>query len=408
MKRWSIVAVFLIVILIIGLFIYSTNHRSFSPSNAIMTPGVTTSEIVIGAVSAQTGPTAFLGTEYLRGAQTYINTINDAGGVYGRKIRLVSYDDQYDPPKTAYYTQKVILQDKAFALLNFVGTATGKKILPLINDAKIPLVGLFSGAQLFRDPLQPYVFNIRASYYQEASAIVKDLVERQKLTKIAVLYQYDDFGFDGLKGVEIALAQHNMRPIVTAPYERNTDKIETALATIKATSPEAVILVAVYNPAVKFISLAKTSNFNPIFATMSFVGPEAFAKGLAKDAEGIIVSQTIPPPHKEILSDCPDDYTARLQKYFPDAIPTFGGLEGFINAKILVEGLHRAGPILTRDSFIAALESLNNYSIAKNSTLTFTKNDHQGFDKIYLSQIKNGAYQLIGDDTPSENCIQAQ
>lgn len=407
MKRWLIAVVLLVTILIVGFFIYSTIYKSSSTNTALPTPGVTSSEIIVGSVSAQTGPTAFLGTEYLRGEQTYINAINDAGGIYGRKIKLATYDDQYDPPQTVYYTQKVILQDKAFALLNFVGTPTGKRILPLINDAKIPLVGLFSGAQLFRDPIQPYIFNIRASYHQEASAIVKDLVERQKLTKIAILYQYDDFGFDGLKGVEIALAQHNLRPVVTASYERNTDKVETALTEIKATEPEAVIVVAVYNPAVKFISLAKTSGFNPVFATMSFVGPEAFAKGLGKLSEGIMVSQVMPMPHKELIPNCPNDYEALLQKYFPGAEPTFGGLEGFINTKVFIEGIRRAGPTLTRESFIAALESLTNYPIADGLKLTFDGH-RQGFDRVFLTQIKNGEYVSAGSDPILDNCIQAQ
>lgn len=398
----------LVAMAIIGFFIYVSNRQSVTIGTASSAPGVTDSEIVIGSVLAQTGPTAFLGTEYLRGEQLYINAINGAGGIHGRKIKLVTYDDQYDPPKTAYYTQKIILEDKAFALLNFVGTPTGKRVLPIINEAKIPLVGLFSGAQLFRNPPQPYIFNIRSSYHQEASAIVDDLVDRQKLTKIAIVYQYDDFGFDGLKGVEIALARHNIRPLITASYERNTTNVEEALNTIKAAQPEAIIMVAVYNPAVKFITLAKTSNYNPVFATMSFVGPEAFAKGLGKDSEGIIVSQTIPLPHKDAIANCPNDYTTLSRKYFPTIDPSFGALEGFINAKVLVEGLRRSGPILTRASFISGLESLTNYPIATNLTVTFGPNDHQGFDRVYLTQIKDGNYSLIGDAPASNDCIQAQ
>lgn len=407
MKRWLIVSLGLIAMAsFLAVYIYFLDVQLSSSKKRTSAPGVTESEIVVGSVSALTGPTASLGIEYSRGGQTYINAINDAGGIYGRKIRIVSYDDQYDPPKTVYYTQKAILQDKVFALLNFVGTPTGKKIIPLIHEANIPLVGIFSGAQIFRNPIQPNIFNIRTSYHQEAADIVRDLVVQRGLTKIAVMYQYDDFGFDGLKGVEIALAQYGMRPVKVASYTRNTENIEGALSEIREANPEAIIMVAVYGPAAKFITTAKAAGFNPLFATMSFVGAEAFSKALGNAGEGVLVGQTVPMPNSNAIRNCPNSYIDLLQKYFPSAEPTFNGLEGFINAKIFVEGLRRAGPVLTRDSFTLALESLADYTVTKDLALTFSNTDHQGFDRVYLTQIKNGIYIPVGDATISDNCVQ--
>lgn len=411
MKKWIVPSFILLMALsAIGLLAYIATDRSpIATSAELRSPGVTDSEIVIGTVAALSGPTMFLGTEYLRGAQAYISAINDAGGVYGRKIKLVAYDDQYDPPKTVYYTQKAILEDKAFALLNFVGTPTGKRIVPLINEAKIPLVGIYSGGQIFRNPLQPYIFNIRASYHQEAAALVKDLVERQKLTRIAVLYQYDDFGFDGLTGTEIALTAYGLRPVATAPYPRNTDDVEEAADAIRAAAPEAVILVAVHNPATKFISLAKTPTFNPVFATMSpFVGTEASAKNPDASGEGVIVSQTIPLLRENAALDCPDDYTTLMRRYFPNETPTLNGFEGFINAKILVEGLRQAGQTPTRSSLLSALESIADHPVTQGLKATFSRTDHQALDHVYLTRIKNGIYEPIGEAPPRGICLRTQ
>ena len=151
---------------------------------------------------------------------SYIRHINDTGGIHDRHIKLIVYDDGYDPPRCVTNTQKLIVHDNVFCLFSYVGTPTTVKIIPLITEAKIPMVGMFTGANALRNPLNRYLINIRASYYQETGAAVRHLVETMGLTRIAVFYQYDAYGFDGLKGTEMALKGYDLLPVATGTYIR--------------------------------------------------------------------------------------------------------------------------------------------------------------------------------------------
>lgn len=173
--------------------------------------GVTDTEIHIGSSLALKGHAGFLGRETRRGALAYIRAVNERGGVHGRTIRVTSYDDGYDPPRCLANTQKLLIEDGVFALFCYVGTPTTVKILPLVEQAEIPLVGMFTGADALRRPFNRYLFNVRASYYQETRAAVRHMVRDLNMKRIAVFYQYDAYGFDGLTGAELALQEGDSR-----------------------------------------------------------------------------------------------------------------------------------------------------------------------------------------------------
>jgi len=358
--------------------------------------GVTNKSIIIGSSLPMTGHVAFF-AEYYYGGQAYFNKVNELGGILGRKIKTIVYDDQYDPAKIVVNTQRLIAQDKVFALFNYVGTPTGIKALPIINEAKIPLVGLGTGANVFRSPLQPFVFNLRASYHQEADAFIKGVVEDLKMNKVAVFYQFDDYGFDGLKGAEIALAKYGLRPVVTASYQRASLDVEAAAETIKNSGAEAVFMVSVYAPAAKFIKLVRSDNYSPIFGNLSFVGSEALAEELGTSGNGVVVTQVVPPQAEKNILIGVDEYVAMMKEYYPEKLPTFSGLEGYLNAKVLVEGLERSGPNPTREKFVQSLETIKKYSLNIASPVTFNKENHQGMNRVYLTYIKDGKFVLFND-----------
>ncbi|MBN1295544.1 ABC transporter substrate-binding protein [bacterium] len=360
--------------------------------------GVTDMEIVIGTSLALDGHASYLGTQTLHGAMTYINHINDAGGVNGRKIRVISYDDAYEPAKCTENTNKLIDNDNVFALFCYVGTPTSVEILPIIKAKKVPLVGLFTGAEVLREPVIREVFNIRTSYYEETGGIVKHFWEDMGVRKIAVLYQNDAYGEAGLKGVELALSKFNSKPVAIATYERGSNAISEAMTTLRASDPEAVIIIGVYGPTSTFIRSAKWSGFNPYFHTVSFVGADQLAEllGVGRDSNGTIVTQCVPPP----TSDVPGavEYRNLLKKYYPDDTPNFVSFEGFINAKVLVSMLEKTGPALTRDAFIAAGESINVLDVGLGSAkITYGPDDHRGLDQVYYTVIIDGKYEIISD-----------
>jgi len=367
---------------------------------SMATPGVSDAEVRIGSSLALTGHASFLGIQTLRGAQCYLNHVNDTGGIHGRRIKLIALDDGYDPTICVANTQQLLVDENVFALFCYVGTPTTVKIIPLVERAKVPLIGMFTGANALREPFNPYIINVRASYYQETGVVVKHLVEDMGLKKIAVFYQYDAYGLDGLRGAELGLKKYNLAPVAKSSYTRGTLDVEEGLEKVLESDAQAVIMIGTYEPCAKFIRLAKNRRSHLIFYNVSFVGVEELARLLGQDGEDVIVSQVVPPPElpeaRDMLKDV-DRYVERLRQYFPDEKPNSVSLEGYFNALVLGEGLKRAGQDLTREGFIKAIESIRDYPLGKDAILSFGDQDHQGMDRVYFTIIKSGKLVLLTD-----------
>jgi ABC-type branched-subunit amino acid transport system substrate-binding protein len=390
---------YFIMFFILALFFLlscNSSKDSFSPSGN--TTGISENEISIGSSLALGGHAGYLGTQMLHGALSYIKHVNESGGIHNRNIKIIALDDGYEPARCLYNTQQLILKRKVFSLFCYVGTPTTVKIIPLVNEAKIPLVGMFTGASRLRYPVNKYLINIRASYYQETKAVVDLIVKEMNFNRVAVFYQYDEYGFDGLRGAEIALKQYNLKPVAKGSYVRGTLDIETGLQTIIESDAQAVIMIGTYDSCAKFIKVAKQHKFFPVFHNVSFVGSKELARRLGAAGEGVIVTQVVPPPKKsgfETSLPGVDEYITLLSKYYPESKPSFVGLEGYINARVLVEGLKRAGHDITREKFIEAIESINDYSLGILNRLSFGKDDYQGLDRVYFTKIQNGELVLI-------------
>lgn len=388
------------IVFILSLFLYSCEDTIDSRVAISRTSGITHDQILVGSSLALGGHAGYLGTQTLHGAKAYLNHVNDNGGIHGRKIKVIAYDDGYDPPLCVANTQKLIVQDKVFCLFGYVGTPTTVKIVPLVEDARIPVVGMFTGANALREPLNRYLINVRASYYQETGAAVKHLVEKIKLSKIAVFYQYDAYGFDGLKGTEIALKPYGLVPVATGSYIRGTLDVEEGLEKIMARGAQAVVMIGTYEPCAKFIRLARSKGFDSVFYNVSFVGADELARILGDTDEQIVVTQVVPPPEvfetdKALWGT--KEYIELLKKYYPQDRPNFVSLEGYINAKVLVEGLKRAGRDLDRETFIDAIETIRQLDLGIANPLSFNSRDHQGLERVYFTYLKNGKFVWLND-----------
>lgn len=374
--------------------------QSAVDSKASLSPkaGITDTEVLVGSSLALGGHAGYLGTQVHHGALAFINKVNDLGGIHGRRIRLVAYDDGYDPPRCIFNTQRLLIEDEVFCLFNYVGTPTTLKIVPLVEEARVPLVGMFTGASALREPLQPWLINVRASYYQEIGAAVRYFVEELGTEEIAVFYQYDAYGFDGLRGAELALKAYGLVPTATGTYIRGTLEVEEGLEKIAASGAGAVVMIGTYEPCARFIRRSRAMGFSPIFYNVSFVGADELARRLGEAGEGVIVSQVVPPPELSgALPDLPgvEEYVLLLKQYFPLDRPNFVGLEGYANARVLVEGLHRAGRNLDRQRFVEAIESIRNFDIGIANRLSFSATDHQGLERVYFTRIEAGRFELI-------------
>jgi len=361
-------------------------------------PGVTETRVTLGSSLALTGHASYLGSQTLRGALCYLKHVNETGGVHGRRIELLPYDDAYDPPRCLANTQKLIVEDKVFALFGYVGTPTTVKILPMVEDARIPLLGMFTGANALREPFNRFLVNIRASYYQETAAAVRHLVADLGLKRIAVFYQYDAYGFDGLTGTELALKEFGLAPVARGSYVRGTLDIEDGFAKIEDSRAEAVVMIGTSDPCARFVELAKDSGFAPIFYAVSFVGAEELARRLGpKPGAVVIMSQVVPPIESasSALQGGARQYVELLARYYPDDKPNSVGLEGYYNARILVEALERAGRNLTREGFIQALESIRDLELGPGLVASFGPDNHQGLRQVFFTRLVDGRFTLV-------------
>jgi len=353
-------------------------------------PGVSEREVLIGSCSALEGPSHFLGTETVTGAKAYFDMVNDSGGVDGRKLKLISYDDSYDPAKTEACFNR-LMEQKVFALGFFVGTPTAVKYLPMAESNKIPLVGLFTGAQTLYAPLRHWVVNVRASYFDETREQVSGLWGTLGYKKIGVIYPDDPFGTTVLEGVKTALKGHGAETVATASYPRQTSQVGAAIDTVKAANPEAVVLVGPANTVVPILKQAHAKGWKPLFLTVSFVGTDDLIQEAGSDAEGMVVTQVVPPyyltEYKTVAL-----YRRTLTKYYPSAQPNFVSLEGFVDAMVLVEGMKKAGKELTREGLIRGIESLHEVDMGLGSKLklNYSSKEHKGFDSVIPTVVRGG------------------
>jgi ABC-type branched-subunit amino acid transport system substrate-binding protein len=349
---------------------------------AALAQGVTESQIVLGQSVALSGPAQELGKDMQFGASLYFGHVNARGGVNGRRVVLKTLDDGYEPPRAAENTRKLISDERVFALFGYVGTPTSQASLPIFTEARVPFVGAFTGAELLRSPFNRYIFNVRASYFDETEAIVQHLTA-MSVNKIAVFYQNDAYGQAGLAGVERALKRRNLEVAAKGTVERNTVDVAKAVADIGKAAPQAVVMISAYKSCAAFILEMKKAGSNPTFWNVSFVGSKALAKELGREGRGVQISQVVPFPWDTSIPVV-KEYRALLAEAKGE--PGFGTLEGFIAAKVMVEGLRRAGRNLTRESFIRAMESLDPYD-AGGFKVSYGTDNHNGSKFIDLTII---------------------
>ena len=353
------------------------------PMLAAAESGVTSDRILLGQSVALTGPAAELGIQMRNGAKAYFDHVNAQGGVHGRKIELITLDDGYEPSRTVPNTMKQIEESRVFALFGYVGTPTSSVAIPIFTEAKVPFFGAFTGAELLRDPFNRYIFNVRASYYDETEKIVEQVVSTGG-KNIAVFYQADNYGLAGLTGVERAMTRRNLSISAKATVERNTVKVENAVKTIHAVKPDAVVMISAYKSCAEFIRQMKKSASAATFYNVSFVGSKALADELGKDGAGVAISQVVPFPWGTSVPVVKEYQQLSAKAGYKDY--NFSAVEGFVAAKVFVEGLKRAGKNLTRDTFIGTLENMQDVDIG-GFYVGFSPKNHAGSKFVDLTII---------------------
>ena len=356
--------------------------------------GVTADKIVFGQAAALEGPTAALGQGMKIGINAAFAEANKAGGVKGHKLELKSVDDGYEPTKSIEAVNKLLGEDKVFAIAGPVGTPTSVATQPLADKAGAPFIGAFTGTEALRAPYKASVVNVRASYFEETEAMVEHLTKDLGATKIAIMYQDDAFGQAGLAGVKKALEKRNIPLAAEGTYERNTVAVKSALLAIKKGEPDAVIMIAAYKPAAEFIKLARQIKLNATFVNISFVGSDALAKELGGAGAGTVITQVVPFPHDAAIPVVAQ-YQAALKASAPGEAPGFVSLEGYLVGRAIAAILAKINGEPTRKGFVEAVQQSGGFDLG-GFKLTYGPDSNRGSDAVYLTVIQSdGSFKAV-------------
>jgi len=385
-------------------------------------PGVTAREIRIGMSAAFKGTAGGLGTELYRGAQAYYDEVNVRGGLYGRTLTVVGLDDKYEPLPCVKNTIQLLEKDSVFFLSNYVGTPTLTRALPVIKryaDQQVVLVGNFTGAQPQREaPYVEHVFNIRASYRQEMAALVERFWALGA-RNFGVYSQADAYGRSGTDGVSRALAQRGAKIVAETTYQRGArfeDDVSPAANALRQAGVDVVLCTGAYQGCGAFVRTARDLGWGVPISNVSFVGSDAMlrllvqhGKSTGHDYTRALVNSQVVPSYDDVSLPGVVEYRSLMDKFNP-TVPaalkedkyspqhfSFISLEGYINAKVVVEALRRAGPNPTRFGFRQALESFKNFDLGIGAPLSFGPERHQGLDNVYFTRVEGERWVPIAD-----------
>lgn len=363
------------------------------PGAGAQEPGIFDDRVVFGQSAAFSGEAQELGINLRLGIEAAFEETRVGGGVHGRVPELVTLDDGYEPEAAIVNTRRLIEEDGVFALIGAVGTPTSRSATPVAAAAGVPYIAPFTGAEFLRDPQWNNVVNLRASYYQEAEAMVRHLTEDLGTERIAVFYQDDSFGQAGYEGVTRALARRGMEAVALTVFPRNTRAVKTGLLELRNADPEALVMVGSYQPVAETIAWSRRIGFDPVFLTVSFVGSNALAQVLGPGGAGAIVTQVVPFPLDDELPVI-RQYRDALAAHAPDAVPGFVSLEGYLAGRLALAALQGAGPDLTRARFLDALTTMDRLDLG--GFLLSFGGDNQGSDAVYLTVIDDsGQYRAL-------------
>ena len=364
---------------------------------AQQTPGVTGTEIVLGAFIAQSGALAGVGTPVFRGASAYYNYVNDVlGGVNGRKIKFIACDDAFDPTKTVACVKKLVEEDKVFAIVNSLGTVPHAAVMDYLVQNKVPVVSPHANYTPFAKPVKPNYFAIQPNNEIFGTALARYAAQKLKAKRIAILYVDDAFGQELLNAAVTELKRNKVEPVLTVPHPGAETAFRPYIVRLQGANPDAVLLLTYLVPSASVLKEAEAVGFKPKWlATNVQADIRMVSLAGASAVEGLVVTGFAADPTLTNHSGAAK-FRALLQRYLPGELPSGFSEIAYVGAMQVVEGLFRAGPNLTRERFIQALETLTNWdSEGLVPPITYARDDRRGITILYMTKFEKGAMVFI-------------
>lgn len=348
--------------------------------------GVADREILIGQFAALTGPAAPLGQSVRNGILAHFEAVNAQGGIHKRLLKLVTRDDGFEPQKAALAARELINNDVVLAMVGSVGSATTLAALPLLNQAKVPLIGPLTGEHSLHTTFSRQLFHVRTSVAEEAERIARHL-NTLGVTKIAVFYQNDPYGQNTLESLKKSLSKRELKVVAMSAVDNEAVNLGKSLGDILKAAPEAVVQISASASSAAFIKGARARGFRGQFLNVSSVGAHALADALGESGVGVVVSQVVPSPHQS-SSALVREYQQNMRAIGQQSFDV-SSFEGYLAAKVLTEGLRRTGRYLTRDGLIDSLETMRDYNLGGFS-INYSPTSHAGSNYSELAIIAPG------------------
>ena len=340
-------------------------------------------QILIGQTAGFTGPVGAGVKETTDGAKLYIDSVNGKGGVNGQKIELISLDDKFDPKLAADNARKLVEEQNVVAMFLTRGTPHTEAMIPTLEKYGVPLIGPSTGAMVLHQPVKKHIFNVRATYQREAEKAITHL-NSMGITRIGIVYADDSFGADGVAGAQKGLATAKLSPVVLEKFNRSQPDFAPIAPKVYQSNAQAVIMVASGQAVVDGLKAFRAAGSTAQIVTLSNNASGGFVKSLGDNARGVIVTQVFPYERSIAYPMVKEAQELAKAKGLSEVSPAM--LEGFASAKVLVEGLRRAGAKPSREKIQAALEGIRKLDIG-GLEVSYGPEDHTGLDFADLSII---------------------
>jgi branched-chain amino acid transport system substrate-binding protein len=359
-------------------------------------PGVTDTEIVIGTWMPITGPASAWGV-IGRTYEAYFKMVNEQGGINGRKVRIILEDDSYSPAKTVPLVKKMVEQDKVFAIMGGLGTPSGAAVMQYLIENKVPHLAPSTGSSKWSSPPSPGYYAWQINYRTEARILVKYGIETLGKKKFAIFYQNDDYGQEGLDEARAQVKQRGGEVVAEVAYNvTDTDYAAYALK-LKQSGAEVVLAWPSVKQYASLLKEAANIGYKPLWLASATVADVSLAKLAGDAAEGAYMVGYLPDPNDPANANIPavKEWRENLPKYGPDLPMSNFTLYGWGQSRLMHEILKRAGKDLTRESWMAAAESLKDWQDL--ATVTYTKDDRRGIIAGWMVQVKDGKIVKVSD-----------
>lgn len=357
------------------------------------TPGVTDDTILLGTFTALSGPVAPIGVPNSHGYLAYYNYINEQGGIYGRKIKVLVEDDAFQPSRTVAAVKKLVEQDRVFAIVSPLGTPTNAAVLDYLVKMNVPVVSPHSGSSQWSIPLKKNYFALQPNYTVEGTVLAQYAVNDLKGKRFAIVYVNDDYGQEESAAFTKYLAKHDIKPVLSLAHEFSETDFSSYVIKLQQAKPDVVLLASYATQTASILKQAEMFGFRPHFlGTYVVSDPVMFKLAGASAMEGFQVTGYAADPGGD--TKAAKEYRDILHKYYPNEAPGGYSEIGYVAAQLVVEALKKAGPDLTREKFIAALESVKNWTTGLTPPVSYSATDHRGIKTFAIAKAKGGQWTI--------------